>query len=660
MIPFLMLTISSFSQIDISAGDLYADRLGEDEKVYVMPLDSGLYVYGQIEQMESDVAAELVDPDGKTLRGFNTFSNGVEPFYFETDLSGNYKIKLSGEPGAFSIQLLKTEVIAPDPKDRVSQWLSPFDRKGSPGAAIMVIEDGEVEFEGYYGMANIAHQIPMISATRNNIGSTSKQFTAFGLMLIVEEGLVSLEDDVRTYLPELPDFRDTVRIRHLLTHTSGYREFLNTILMMGQHLSTPLSAEKIIELIERQEELQNKPSSNFNYNNSGYSIVTKLVEKVSGTPFDQYMKENVFDPLDMTETQYRRHNHQIITNRSLGYSTSDRDALQEVTDLGGGMGPGGIYTTLKDMKKWIDHYEDPTLCSAKIIDRMMTSDTLLSGQATNYGLGLFIQKYRGQTYVHHNGADRAHRSFMKYFPDISSAVIVHSNAAYFPGNLSQKIVDLFFEKYFEEEEKEQNSEEKIREKDFQYDIEKFEPLVGRYELEIAPGFILRFFLEDEKPMTQATGQPALKLAPLSDSVFNIVDVPNAEITFHIGPDGSADSLTLHQMGNKKAHRIKWTPDSTTLASYVGMYYGEEISTVIEVQREGEKIQLYNFRFETPFEMDAAQKDAFGSQSNAGAYGSIKFQRNDDGDVTGFNASNGRTKNVWFQKFEVSTDDTPQE
>jgi hypothetical protein len=171
---------------------------------------------------------------------------------------------------------------------------------------------------------------------------------------------------------------------------------------------------------------------------------------------------------------------------------------------------------------------------------------------------------------------------------------------------------------------------------------------------------LKFFLEDEKPMTQATGQPALKLAPLSDSVFNIVDVPNAEITFHIGPDGSADSLTLHQMGNNKAHKIKWTPDSAALASYVGMYYSEEISTVLEVQREGEKIQLYNLRFETPFEMEAAKKDAFGSQSNAGAYGNIKFQRNDDGDVTGFNASNGRTKNVWFQKYEISRDDNPKE
>lgn len=638
-----------FSQIEGKKGDLIEDRLENGEKSYEIPLDSGLFISGFVKQVELDVSIEIRDPKGDVLNSFDALSRGRESFYFETQSTGLYTIKIKGKgkDGPFQLQFQRNEPIAKDPKKRVRQWLQPYDHAGSPGVGVLVLQDSKTQLETYAGMANLTYKIPMGPNTRHNIGSTSKQFTAFGLMLLVENGDVSLTDDVRTYIPELPDFADTVRLHHLLTHTTGYREFLNAILMMGQHPTTPLERDKILEMVKRQPQLQNVPGSEFNYNNTAFSLVAEVIERVSEQPFEEYMQEAVFAPLGMEHTQYRAYNQQIIPQRSVGYSPSEEDGYKEVSDLGGGMGPGGLYTTLSDFKKWIDHLGDPTICSSRTVKRMMTSDTLSSGQPTSYGFGLFVQEYKGQRYIHHGGADLAHRSHMMYFPDIPGAVVVQSNAANFSPDLPGRIADLYFEDYFEEETSETPAVDSTI--TFVYDIEQFEPLCGRYELSIAPGFILRFFTEDGKMMAQATGQPALELEAMTDSTFNIVPVPNASLTFHLKSDGGADSLTLHQGGNHKALRIRWSPDADMLASYEGTYYSPELETTIRVRKNADELELHHYRFPKPFPLEAAREDRFGSTANMGAFGEVAFHRNEDDKIDGLNASNGRTKGIWFQR-----------
>jgi len=651
-LPILCLPLIGFSQIEGKKGDSITDRLVDGEIAYEIALDSGRYIAGFVEQEAVDVRIDIIDPKGETLHSFDALNRGRESFYFDTHSSGIYSVKILGDDGSFQLQIQFNEPIASDPQKRVRQWLQPFNHEGSPGVGVAVFKDSKTQIETYAGMANLSYQIPMGSNTRHNIGSTSKHFTAFGLMLLVEKGVISLTDDVRKYIPELPEFSDTVQVHNLLNHTSGYREFINTVLMMGQHPSTPLDRKKIIEMIQHQPALQNVPGSEFNYNNTAFSLVAEIIERVSEEPFERYMERAVFLPLEMEHTQYRSNNQQIIPNRSVGYAPAEDNAYQEVTDLGGGMGPGGLYTTLSDFKKWMNHFHDPTLCRPETLKKMMTSDTLPSGKPTTYGYGLFIQEYKGQRYIHHGGADLAHRSHMMYFPEINGAVVVQSNAANFPADLPLRIADLYFDDHFTEEAEERDSTEaepKDSISNYEYELEEFERLCGRYELRISPGFILRFFIEDDKMMAQATGQPALELEALSDSTFNIVPVPNASLTFHIEEDGSSDSLTLHQGGHLKAIRIQWTPDANTLAEYEGTYYSPELETTIQLRHDGDTLELHHYRFPSPFYLEAGQKDRFGSTTHFGAFGEVAFHRNEKEEIDGLHASNGRTKGIWFQR-----------
>lgn len=283
---------------------------------------------------------------------------------------------------------------------------------------------------------------------------------------------------------------------------------------------------------------------------------------------------------------------------------------------------------------------------------MMTPDTLASGNPTAYGLGLFIQEHKGQRYIHHGGADLAHRSHMLYFPDLSGAVIVQSNAADFPGDLPMKIANLFFEDDFEEKAEPADETQTTSDAAFSYDNEKFELLTGKFELKIMPGFILHFFEEDGKIMTQATGQPAIPLRATSDSTFTIVGVPNASITFHLQEDGSADSLTLHQNGNHLAERIKWNPKTDQLKEYTGTYYSEEIGTVIQIQMADSSLQLINLRYSEPAKLEVGQEDRFSIRSTFAAFGDLRFDRGEEEKIQGFYISNGRTKDVYFQLIQL--------
>lgn len=653
-IAVLFCTAPVYSQQKLKLGQTIDTALMEDQShIYSLAVKNNQFIFGRLHQKSTDVNVTVKDPRGEIISQFDKLVRGSEPFHFDTDTAGIYTLEIRGSKGRYEILLESQETIAKSPKQRVRQWMQAYNFESTPGAAVMVLRNGKPIYREDFGSANLAHGIPMKANTRHNIGSTSKQFTAFGLALLAEKTDLSLSDDVRKYIPELPAFSDTVRLTHLLGHTSGYREFINTLIMMGQHPSTPLPRKKIIEMIERQPKLQSQPGTEFNYNNTGYALVVEVIERKTEMPFEEWMQREVFQPLKMTETGYRAHNHQIVPHRSVGYAPSDRkEGYQEITDLGGGMGPGALHLSLRDFARWIQHYDHPTLCTQKTMDRMMTPDTLASGNPTAYGLGLFIQEHKGQRYIHHGGADLAHRSHMLYFPDLSGAVIVQSNAADFPGDLPMKIANLFFEDDFEEKAEPADETQTTSDAAFSYDNEKFELLTGKFELKIMPGFILHFFEEDGKIMTQATGQPAIPLRATSDSTFTIVGVPNASITFHLQEDGSADSLTLNQNGNHLAERIKWNPKTDQLKEYTGTYYSEEIGTVIQIQMADSSLQLINLRYSEPAKLEVGQEDRFSIRSTFAAFGDLRFDRGEEEKIQGFYISNGRTKDVYFQLIQL--------
>ncbi|MBX2821152.1 MAG: serine hydrolase, partial [Rhodothermaceae bacterium] len=585
---------------------------------------------------------------------FDGPARGPEVFRFESEAAGSHVIEIKPfeeEEGRYALQLDRVEPVKTVPAERVDQLLALYDSNDSPGAVVGVVSDGELTFAKGYGRAHLSYDLPFTTETVTNIGSTSKQFTAFSIALLAERGHLSLDDDVRDYIPELPDFGSVVTLRHMMTHTTGYREFLNLIAMTGRQLGKGefIDRDELIEVVQRQPELQNEPGAEWNYNNTAFGLLTIVVERVTGEEFQDWMKENVFEPLDMHHTMFRKTQDTIVPNSSMGYINGEGGGYVEASDLGGAMGAGGLYTTVGDLAKWMANYHNAVVGNAETMKAMTTRYVLTDGDTTEYGLGLFIDEQSGLKRIQHGGADIAHRSMFMYFPEINSGVVALSNYGSFL-NPAGEIAELFFADRMMQDEPvvmTQNEESVAAFNPDDYEPEAFDEFAGRYELEVAPGFILTFRRDGENLYTQATGQEELEISPTSDSTFKLKAV-EASLTFHREVDGSVKSLTLHQNGHHIANRLAdepWKPSEADLASYSGRYFSEELETFYDVMVEDSALVITQRRLDN-INLTPTKEDLF-----RGSYPIVEvtFTRDDAGSVDGLLVSNVRSRGIRFDK-----------
>ena len=651
-----------------------------DTARYTFDADEDRFVLGEVNQISVDVTIRVLDSDGTQLGRFGGLGRGHLRFGGRTTSAGTHSIELfvtggggggAGSAGGdaasndvlagdYEITLLRHEPVATDPRRLTDQMMARFDGPNSPGAAVRVWRDGRTLYSKTYGMANLTYGIPFEEDTRTNIGSTSKQFTAFAVMLQAQRGLLSLDDDIRTHIPELPEFDESIQVRHLITHTSGLREFLNLLRMTGRRLDRGdwIDRSELIEIVQRQPALQNAPGAEWNYNNTAFGLAAVIVERTSGQDFHVFMAENVFGPLGMTGTMVRPSIRHMVPNQSEGY-TPTPDGYRQIGDLGGAVGAGGIYSTIADLQTWVENQANPRVGTPGIFDEMMTSFVLTNGEETGYGYGLSVDEQRGLKRVHHGGADVAHRSQLVYYPEISAGITVQSNHAQFGSNIAFALAEEFFEDAMEPEEVAGEGEgaagateaaEADAERDFDpdaYDPEDFEGFVGRYALDAAPNFILTFTREDGAFYTQATGQQRLEIVPTSDSTFALLAV-EASVTFLRGDDGEVNAAILHQNGDQRATRLEddeaveaWAPDEDGLADFAGRFYSEEIETFYDFAVEEGELVMRQRRLGRVV-LAPGETDNF-----SGGGLSFAFERDRNGRVIGFYLSNVRTRDVRF-------------
>lgn len=623
------------------------------EHTYILALKAEQFVYGEVNQIAVDAVVTVKDPEGNVLGNFDGPAEGPEPFQFDSKAAGDYTIMVKAfeeTSGRYTIVVKGLEPIAKDPKKRVDQLMATFTGPEKPGAAVAVVRKGKVIFKKAYGMANLTHDIPFTTETLNNIGSTSKQFTAFGIALLAKEGKLSLDDDVRKHIPDVKDFGKTVTLRHLLTHTSGYREFINTLAMSGVNLieGDYIDRDEIVDIIKRQPTLQNDPGAEWNYNNSGFGLLATVIERVTEQPFPQWMEKHVYKPLGMNHTVVRAHPREIIPNSSHGYVQGDKGSFDEGRDIGASRGAGGMYATVGDLAKWMTHFRTGKVGGKDIIEQMTTRFVLTGGDTTNYGLGLFVDKQRGLNRIHHGGADMAHRSTLVYYPDIDAGFTIQSNSAAFPGSIANDINEAFFGKFMtpqESEETEKDDDAPFKPEDF--DPKRFDDFAGRYELEAAPGFILTFTREEDKYFIQATGQPKSEIVPIAMNEFKST-VVDARVTFHRNDENQVESLTLHQGGDlpaKRLHDEPYAPSQEELKAYSGRFFSKELETFYTLALEDSALIVQHKRM-ADITLTPAKVDTFNANF---PIAEVIFFRNEVGELTGLKVSNGRTRDVKFEK-----------
>ena len=618
-----------------------------DTARYRFDADSNVIVRLAVDQISANTIVRLRAPRGRLLGAVNATRRGLERTQVEITERGSYQIEVvlaDSVPGEFAITLVAREALSKDPRRFAAQLLAPYDRQDGPGAAVAVWRGGKTLFAQGYGMANLAYSVPFTATTPTNIGSTSKQFTAFAIALLADQGKLTLDDDVRKHIPELPDLGQKVTVRHLLTHTSGYRELYNGLLLASRRLDEGdhIDRSEVVGIVQRQPALQNVPGAEFNYNNTGYALAALTVERVSGMTFPDFMQRHVFGPLGMSHTMVRSDRHGSVPGATEGYTQGKTGEWRTLGDLPASMGAGGIYTTLADLQRWVENLAHPRVGSAAGIVQLMTPFTLTGGKSTGYGMGLFVDTQGPLKRIHHGGADVAHRSMLAYYPEINAGVTVQSNDAGFNSQVAFRIAQAFFPEITP------SPATKTAAMTAAFDPARFDEYVGRYALDAAPQFILSFTRSADSLFTQATGQGRLSLTATSDSTFAIRGV-DASVSFLRDAQRNVVGLTLNQNGVQRATRLAgdaptaWTPTAADLAAYAGRYFSEELEAFYTVTAKQGALMVESRRADA-VKLSPTAKDTFTVDATT-----LLFERDRHGQVIGFYAGNVRTRDVRFAR-----------
>ncbi len=614
-------------------------------KIYTITLDSNSFVYGAVNQISVDVVVNIKDSADNIITSFDGPAEGLETFIFEISKKGKYKIEVAPfekDSGKYSIELKSVEPIASTPEKRIDQLFYKYSDNNSPGAAIAVVQNGKILYNNGFGMANLEYDIPITPSTIFHIASVSKQFTVFAILLLENEGKLSLDDDIRKFIPEVPDFGKKITLRNLANHSSGLRDQWNLLAMAGWRLDDVITKEHILKLVSKQKELNFNPGDEFVYCNTGYTLLAEVVARVSGKSFPKFTDEYIFKPLKMSNTLFYDDHEKIVKNRAYSYQSASNGYKKSVLNYANA-GATSLFTTVEDLSLWAMNFENPVVGNQDIFNKMSQKAVLNKGDTIEYALGQGINKYKGLNMISHGGADAGYRTFLGRFPDQKFSVIVFSNdASCDPGTLALKVADV----YLKDEVKTENKEDKKETKENKslVNIDTLKAYAGQYELQ--PGFILTITEENDKLYGQATGQPKFELKAISTTEFSVIGV-DAKLTFHRDVDNKINLLKLHQGGVFDAPRMNpFDKSSVNLGEYVGQFHSDELSTEYNFVIKNDTLVATHSRL-SDIKMTPAKTDFF--NGDKWFFGQTEFVRDKNKAVIGCKVSSGRVRNIWFKK-----------
>jgi CubicO group peptidase (beta-lactamase class C family) len=328
--------------------------------------------------------------------------------------------------------------------EKVDKLFSQWDKPDSPGCALGVIKDGKFVYKRGYGSANLDYNVPLSSESVFYIASTSKQFTAASILLLARRGVISLDDDIRKYFPELPKYEAPITVNHLVHHTSGVRDYLELMGMAGRKMDEPFDNKEAVELIARQKGLNFKPGEKFLYSNSNYVLMAEIVRRASGKSLREFADENIFRPLGMTNTHFNDDRAAVVKNRVVSYGPIDGGRFRQFIKTIEAMGDGNLLTSVEDLAKWDQNFYDDKVGGDGFSQQMLARTKLNNGEEISYAFGLDDGKYKGLKAVAHGGGFMGFRTEMIRFPEQRFTVICLCNVgAANPGALARQVADLY-------------------------------------------------------------------------------------------------------------------------------------------------------------------------------------------------------------------------
>ncbi len=525
-------------------------------------------------------------------------------------------------------------------EERVDELFSKYNETDSPGIAVLAVRDGKVLLRKGYGLANLEHRVPITPETVFDIASVSKQFCGMAISMLIEQGKIALEEDVRKYIPELPDFGQTITIDHLVHHTSGIRDWPGTLRLAGWHHHDVISFDQILTMAFAQQGLNFKPGDEYIYSNTGFNLLAELVGRVTGKTFRQWTDENIFQPLGMKNTHFHDDHTEVVPNKAYGYSRSRDGKFYAVPNLLTAVGSSSLYTTIDDLAQWVKNLDDPRVGGKAVFERMLIRGKLNSGRKTGYAFGLGIGTYRGLKTISHGGSWASFRTFLVHFPEQHFSVVTLLNFS--PSNSTQAAYDvasIYLEDVLKPRPK---SKPRTEPKPVEVPVEVLNDYVGIYRL--GKAWYVTITREGDSLMTQATAENKFPMTATSETRF-WVEAYSAPIVFKKDKEGRTELFYYRGMTCPKLENVP-EPGPEQLAKLTGEYESEELKTSYTIALEDGKLVAKHWRHGT-ISLTHAYKDDFrGSQY---FMSSVEFFRSENGESAGFNVTAGRSRNQLFTK-----------
>jgi len=543
-------------------------------------------------------------------------------------------------------------VYSQDTQARVDSVFERWDSRDTPGCAVSVVKTGHVVYAQGYGSANLEYDVPITPSTVFHVASVSKQFTAMAVAQLVADGAVGWDDDIRRYVPEVPNFGTRITLRHLANHTSGLRDQWSLLRMAGWRWGEDVvKMSDVLDVTSRQRALNFTPGAAFLYSNTGYSLLAIVVERVSGKPLTAFAEERIFTPLGMRATRFIDDHTTVVPNRAYAYRAGE-DGIYRVNVPAFDMaGSTNLFTTATNLAEWERNFYTKELGGRVVLDDLHRPGMLSDGRRISYGAGLVHGTYRGHTTVGHGGADAGYRSEFLRFPDAQLTVVVLCNEPTSdPDLLVRRVADVYLDG--------PGGGQDRAETDLPRDdlarlglsrtraapevnptvvpLEKFTGFYRRDETDMPLQLVVR-----EGTLTILTGDATGTLVPLGTNRFRLGGSATVG-TFATSAEARPTLRLTGPVSGLYRQEPRWRPVAAELQPLTGSYYSAEVGAQYHVALEGTRL-VFRERRLGRYELVPTYADGFYA---SGFY--FAFTRGQDGSVDGLSVS---TQRAWKVRFD---------
>lgn len=523
-----------------------------------------------------------------------------------------------------------------------AKWNTP----NGPGCTVGIVRNDSLIYAKGFGMANLEYDVPNKSETIYHMASVSKQFTAWSIILLARQGKLQLDDDIHKYLPWFPDLKEKITIRHLLNHTSGIRDQWQLLAISGTRLDDVITQDQIVKILGKQQALNFKPGDEYNYSNSGFTMLAEIVKSVTGQTLRKFTDSAIFKPLGMTSTHFHDDYNEIEKNRSYSYYPTDSVHFANSVLSYSNAGATSLFTNINDMSKWVMNFYDHKVGDQKDVDMLTTKGKLNNGKELSYACGIVVDTHKGWRQYSHSGGDAGYRTYLAVFPDLKMGFMVFSNFSDFdPGGKVYAMADLFIKdtttKKTEVKKPARDSTAAILK-----DTLTWRPYLGYYISN--DGLAIDFSISGRRLYYHIFNERNFLIKEPKDT-FSIPAAPEIKFAFSMK---ATDTIVDVVTPDRSYHLIKYTRDTSqtdnVLQAYTGIYYSPELDCKYGIELKDHRLMLTNVKYNDT-RLNLVNKDHL--TSDFWWINHLHMLRDNGGKIIGFEINSGRIMHLRFNKIE---------